>query len=96
MATTTVKVSTETNRLLDTLQAREQLRSRRRMTKDTLIARLVRHALEEDPEGLILLRAPDKPVPDKVWRRILKEIPFDWGIETREEDVDRILYGDSA
>ncbi|HEY4704906.1 MAG TPA: hypothetical protein VII27_04130 [Thermoplasmata archaeon] len=93
MATTTVKVSTETNRLLDTLQAREQLRSRRRMTKDALIARLARHALEEDAEGLILFRAPDKPVPDKAWRRILKEVPFDWGIETREKDIDRILYG---
>ena len=93
VATTTVKVSETTNRKLDALQARLRLRSGKKMTKDSIIQDLVERALEAD-EPLILLKAPKYPLPDKVWRKVM-EIPFDWGVETKEEDIDRILYGDS-
>ncbi len=91
MATTTVKITREANSKLDRLQARERLRTGERVTKQSIIEDLVERALAED-EPLILLKAPKYPLPDKVWRMI-KKIPFDWGVETREEDIDRILYG---
>lgn len=94
MAVTTVKVTSETNEALDLLQARVRLRTGKRVTKDSLIQDLVRRALEQDEGDLILLKASKYPIPDKVWRMILK-IPSDWGVETREEDIDRILYGES-
>lgn len=34
------------------------------------------------------------PLPDDVWMRV-KEKSRDWGIETREEDIDGILYRES-
>jgi len=92
MSATTVKISKETSRKLETLQARTRLRSGQRVTKQSLIEDLVERASQED-EPLILLKAPRFPVPDKV-RKLILQAPFDWGIETREEDIDRMLSGE--
>ncbi len=94
MATTAVKVTSETNEALDLLQARVRLRTGKRVTKDSLIQDLVRRELERDEEDLILLKPSKLPIPDRAWRRIIQRIPSDWGVETSEEDIDRILYGE--
>jgi len=30
-----------------------------------------------------------------VWKQFLRRVK-DWGVETREEDIDRVLYGDEG
>ena len=90
MAATTVRISERANRKLDTLQARIQLRSRKRVTKQTILEDLIERALQEEP--LLLIRPPKYPLSKKTLRA-LSDLPLDWGIETREEDIDRILYG---
>lgn len=91
-ATTTVRISSRASRKLDELQARVQERSGKRMTKQSILEDLVERALMET-EPLILLPAPRKPLSRRAMKALL-EYPVDWGVETREEDIDAILYGD--
>jgi len=93
MAATTVRISTSANRKLDTLQARLRVRSGRRVTKQTILERLIDQALEE--EHPVLLAPPKYPLPDRIVRK-LRDYPRDWGLETSERDIDRILYGDDG
>jgi len=92
MAVTTVRISDRANRKLDALQARIQLQSRKRVTKQTILEVLIDKAFEEGPSPL-LIRPPKYPLSRKALRA-LENFPVDWGVETREEDIDRILYGD--
>ena len=92
VAITTVRISDDASRKLDQLQARLRLKTGRRVTKQSIIEGLVERALEEE-EPVILLKAPKYPLPKKIQKMIL-EAPFDWGVETREEDIDRLLYGE--
>lgn len=62
------------------------------MTKQSILENLVERALMET-EPLILLPAPRKPLSPSAMKALL-EYPVDWGVETREEDIDAILYGD--
>lgn len=87
---TTVRISERANRKLDTLQARIQLRSRKRVTKQTILEDLIGRAIHDEP--LLLIRPPQYPLSKKALRA-LSEFPLDWGVETREEDIDEILYG---
>ena len=89
--TTTVKISTRASRKLDLLQSRQRLRHGGRVTKQFILEKLIDEALEED-EPIFLVKAPEYPLPDGI-RRMLRNHPVDWGVETREEDIDRILYG---
>ena len=92
MAVTTVRISDRANRKLDALQARIQLRSLKRVPKQTILEQLIDRALEEEPSPL-LIRPPKYPLSKKALRA-LADFPVDWGVETREEDIDRILYGE--
>ena len=89
MAITTVKISDRANRKLDALQARMSLRAGKRLTKQTILEQLIKQAIDE--ESLILLPPPKYPLPPKALRA-LENYGADWGVETREEDIDRILY----
>lgn len=91
MGATTVRISTSTNRKLDTLQARLRVRSGRRVTKQTILEKLIDQALEgEDP--ILLLAPPEYPLPKRTLR-MLRDFPEDWGVKTTETDIDAILYG---
>jgi len=85
-----VGVSKETSRKLDELRARYRLQSGKRVTRESVIEELVNRAFGKS-ERLILFWAPQYPLPPAVRRRI-ERMPFDWAVETREEDIDRILY----
>jgi hypothetical protein len=90
MAITTVRISDKVNRDLDRLQARLRLRSGKRVTKQSIIESLIERALDEE-EPLVMLRAPKYPLSEKKIRALLK-FPLDSGVETNEEEIDRILY----
>ena len=92
MAATTVRISGKANRKLDRLQARIQLGSGNRVTKQTILELLIDRALEEEPSPLFI-RPPKYPLSKRALQA-LDDFPVDWGVETREEDIDRILYGE--
>lgn len=92
---TTVKISEETNRKLDRLQARLVLRTGRKLSKQEILEQLVRAGLTDET---LIARRPSRiryPIPDKAWKRILGKVT-DLGIVTREEDIDTLLYGGEA
>jgi len=71
------------------------MRTGMRLTKQIILEELIDSAFEKEEEPVVLLKAPKYPLPEKQRRAILK-IPFDWGVDTKEEDIDRILYGESG
>lgn len=87
-----VKQSHATGRKPNTLQAKRRHYNEKRTTKPSTEHRVVR---SPDDESLIIVRAPEYPLPTKKIRAVLK-VPFDWTVETREADIDRILYIDGA
>ena len=90
---TTVKISEDMNDKLDRLQAKVLLRTGTKLSKQQILERLIRIGLGD--EGM-LVRPSGKiryPVPDKAWKKLLRRVVRDWGVVTREEDVDRVLYG---
>jgi hypothetical protein len=91
VSTTTVKISKKTSRELEALQARFLRRSGKRITKQAIIEDLVNRAID-DPEPLIILQPPRAPPPPKI-RAMIRKYPSDWGMKTREEEIDELLYG---
>lgn len=91
MSATTVKISKDASRKLEALQARFRLRSGKRTTKQAIIEELVERAME-DTAPLIILRPPRTPLPAKV-RAMIRKYPIDWGMESRDDEIDEILYG---
>ncbi|OGS48977.1 MAG: hypothetical protein A3K68_07420 [Euryarchaeota archaeon RBG_16_68_13] len=92
---TTVKISEETNERLDRLQAKVLLRMGRKLSKQEILERLIRLGLADETLVVGSARRIRYPVPDKAWKKLLRRVVSDWGVVTREEDVDRILYGGS-
>jgi len=89
---TTVKVSEETDDRLTALAARLYLKTRRKIAKQDLVALLVDHGSSDEDALAARLAGVRYPVPDKVWKLFLRRVK-DWGVETREEDIDRVVYG---
>ncbi len=90
---TTVKISEETNQELYRLQAKVLLRNGRKLSKQEILERLVRMGLADDESLVHPAQSVRYPVPDRAWKRLLKRVVHDWGVVTREEDIDRVLYG---
>ncbi len=88
---TTVKISKGTSHKLDELQARRRLETGKRVTKQSILEEIIERAYEGS-ESLIVLKGPKYPLPPKV-RRLIRSLPSDWGVKTREQDIDRLLYG---
>ena len=89
MAVTTVRISDKANRKLGELQAQMSLRTRRRVTKRKILEQLIDRAFEA--ESVILLAPPKYPLPPEVLRAF-EGYGIDWGVQTREGDIDRVLY----
>lgn len=89
---TTVKVSEETDERLNALAARLYLRTRRKIAKQDLVGLLVEHGAADEDALAARLAGVRYPVPDRVWKAFLRRVK-DWGVATREEDIDRTLYG---
>lgn len=93
--TTTVKVSEETDDRLSALAARLYLKMRRKITKQELLALLVDQGLEDEDALAAHIMGIRYPISDKVWKQFLRRVR-DWGVETKEQDIDRLLYGGEA
>jgi hypothetical protein len=90
---TSVKLSEKSKQVLDALQAEITLKSGSKISQQELLELLLADA-EKNKEELIskIAKRPRVPLSEKDIKKILS-LPRDWGIVTREEDIDKYLYG---
>ena len=86
MSTTTIKVSNETKQLLDMLQAKMTLTSRKKKTLTELVDSITRLALRHENE---LLESEKLPPLEK---DPAMKPPIDWGVKTDASKVDEYIY----
>jgi len=92
---TSVKVDDDTKSRLEELQAEVKLETGRKVTQQAILERLVDHAFESREEFVESFRdsAPEFPLSAERRERWLSGTTAS-GVETDEEDVDEVLYGD--
>ncbi len=86
MTTTTIKVSNETKQLLDILQAKMTIASRKKKTLTELIDAITRVALRHEDELIeteILPPLAEDPA---------MKPPIDWGVKTDASKADEYIY----
>ena len=90
---TTVRIPRRASRKLDRLAARLLLQTGRKIPKQELLDLILEASLDEEAllAGILELRFP---LDDAAWNRV-REKSTDWGVVTREEELDRLLYGAS-
>ena len=88
---TTMRVSKGATETMDELQARLFLLTRKHLSKQDLLDLVLEVGpdIEKLAARVLGLRYP---LPESARRRIRKR-SVDWGVETREEDINRVLYG---
>jgi hypothetical protein len=88
---TTVHINEGANRRLNELQARLLLLIHKRVSKKDLLELVLE--VEPDVDRLAArVLGLRYPLPKAARRRVRSRI-IDWGVETREEDINRVLYG---
>jgi len=91
---TTVKLSDKAKRKLDILQAEIFLSSSRNISKQHLLEKIIDLSTEEKEKLLaILVSEINYPLTDQEIQSIIKS-SRNWGVETKEEDIDKSLYGE--
>lgn len=89
---TTVRIRRADKEALDALQARYRLETGGRISLEDLLGRILELAEGHEDELWLKDEAP-KLTPAEI-KRFLSGTS-DWGVVTREEDIDGILYGGS-
>lgn len=92
---TSVKISRESKRLLDTLQARLVIATGRKYSQQELLDVMVRLSSEKQDELIGIIEDIRLPLPPEAVDRLM-EMPVDWGVETEEAEIDAVLYGRKA
>jgi hypothetical protein len=89
---TSVKISEEAKALLDKLQAKVVLSVGRKPSQEEVFDAILGLSTERQEEIITRLAGVKLPLsPDDIEK--LMAVPEDWGIRTKEEDIDEILYG---
>ena len=88
---TSVKISGESKRLLDILQARLVIVTGKKISQQELLDRLMKFSTEREDEFFGLITGVRLPLPPEETEELM-EMPTDWGVETREEEIDIHLY----
>jgi len=89
---TSVKMSEEGKRVLDTLQARLLLATGKKISQRELLDALVKLSAEREDELVNFITGVKLPLPPEEVEKLFK-LPTDWGVETKEEEIDAYLYG---
>ena len=90
---TSVKLSEQSKQVLDALQAEVTLKSGKRVSQQELLELLLADAREKKEELISKISKRHKvPLSEKDMKKILS-LPKDCGVVTREEDIDKYLYG---
>jgi len=89
---TSVKISGDAKRLLDSLQAKLILGTGRRVSQQELLDEVVKFPKEREEEIVRRLAGVMLPLSRREIEALMR-VPTDWGLETREEEIDQVLYG---
>lgn len=85
-----VKISEKAKRVLDTIQARITLATGKKYSQQELLDMIIESS--DDKDEIIRRLTKVKPLSKKEIDA-LKKLSVDWGIHTKEEDIDLYLYG---
>ncbi len=86
-----IKISEKAKRVLDTIQARITLATGRKYSQQELLDMIIESS-DDNKEEIIRRLTKVKPL-SKKQIDALKKLSVDWGIHTKEEDIDLYLYG---
>ncbi|MEE8400939.1 MAG: hypothetical protein V3R86_02140 [Candidatus Hydrothermarchaeaceae archaeon] len=91
MSVSSVKVYVETKKKFDRLQAEFVLRSGEKLSQQDILDRIVDFATRKKERFFKETSGIDYPLEPEEIKRILKS-PKNWGVKTREKDIDKLLY----
>jgi hypothetical protein len=89
---TSVKISVEAKKLLDKLQAKVVLSIGRKPSQEEVLDAILRLSTERQDEIITRLAGVKLPLSARETEQLMA-VPEDWGVRTKEEDIDEILYG---
>lgn len=87
-----MKISEESKRLLEKMQAKLFLATGRKVSQQELIDNLVKFTSEREDELNGPFTGVKLPLSPKDIENLMG-LPKDWGIKTREREIDTILHG---
>ena len=90
---TTVKISKDYKERLDKLQASLLIATGKKVSLQELLEILVQLGVDQESALKERLTGESQPKNNELTSKILN-MPSDWGIETSEETIDKIIYGD--
>ncbi|PCR89086.1 hypothetical protein [Natrinema ejinorense] len=90
---TSVKVTDRTKSHLEELQAEIRLETGTNVTQQELLERIVTDTYESKDELIDSFRDDLEPLSDDEIERWLSG-SSDWGVETTEDEIDAVLYGE--
>ena len=90
---TTVKLSKNAKLKLDKLQAEIFLSSSKNLSKQQLLEKIIDLSIESKQKLLASLNSGVKYPLKKKDIKTLLLASKDWGVKTKEEDIDSMLYG---
>jgi hypothetical protein len=89
---TSVKISEEGKRILDSLQAKLVLATGKKVSQQELLEIIMKFSIEREEELIKLLSGLKIPLSPKDIEAFMN-LPIDWGVETKEDEIDEYLYG---
>ena len=90
--TTTVKIDPEFKKEIDKLQAKVTMKTGEKITQQELLVRILQFVMKNEKEFFKNFIFDWKPLSDKEWEN-MKAYIIDFGKITKEETIDRELYG---
>ena len=87
-----IKIKKEDKDKLLKLQAKLTLFLNKKLTQEEIISYLLQIAEKNEELFMEQITNENKPLSDMQIKSLM-DFPDDWGIETSEKDIDKILYG---
>ncbi|MGQ9468705.1 MAG: hypothetical protein ACUVTD_02600 [Nitrososphaerales archaeon] len=87
-----MKISEEGKRILDSLQAKLVLATGKKISQQELLNMIMKFSAGREEELIKMLAGVKLPLSQKDIEALMN-IPIDWGVETKEEEIDEYLYG---
>jgi hypothetical protein len=91
--TTSIKISEKSKKILDRLQAKITLLTDKKMTLQEILDDIL-ELMEEDEDLLLKRLEKSAPIFGKKELENLINFPWDFGVKTSEEEIDKTLYGE--
>lgn len=91
--TSSIKISDKSKKILDRIQAKITLSTEKKATLQEIIDLIMDYV--DRNEDIIIKEPKEKkhPLTEEEIKR-LRNFPWDFGVVTKEEDIDNILYGE--